>query len=72
MDVRAEIGAVVAKIAVGVGDTVGAGEALMVLEAMKMEFPVEAPVAATVSAILVNEGDMVEEDQILVSLEPTP
>lgn len=72
MEVRAEIGAVVARVSVSNGDAVEAGDALMILEAMKMEFPIEAPMAAIVTSILVNEGDMVEEDQILAHLEPAP
>jgi biotin carboxyl carrier protein len=56
------------KIRVAVGQQVAADEELVVLEAMKMESPVYASTAGTVSAILVKEGDAVSEGQVLVQL----
>ena len=56
------------KIARAVGDAVSAGEAVIILESMKMEVPVEAPVGGTVSAIRCAEGDAVEEGAILATL----
>ena len=56
------------KIRVAVGDQVAADQELVVLEAMKMESPIYAPAAGTVSAILVKEGDAVSEGQVLVQL----
>jgi acetyl-CoA carboxylase biotin carboxyl carrier protein len=41
----------------------------MVLESMKMEIPVEAPSAGTVSEIRVGEGDSVEEGDSLAILD---
>ncbi len=46
---------------VKVGDKVEKGEVIAVLEAMKMEIDVEAPCSGTISAILVNPSDTVEE-----------
>ena len=42
------------------GDAVKAGDTILILEAMKMEIPVVAPVDGTVSSIVVAEGDPVE------------
>ena len=42
------------------GDAVKAGDTILILEAMKMEIPVVAPVDGTVSSITVAEGDPVE------------
>lgn len=56
------------KIRVAVGEQVAADQELVVLEAMKMESPIYAPAAGTVSAILVKEGDAVSEGQVLVQL----
>jgi acetyl-CoA carboxylase biotin carboxyl carrier protein len=69
MQVRSEIGAVVWKIEVGVGDEVAADAVLMILESMKMEVPVTAPASGKVRSIAVAEGDVVKEDDLLVVLD---
>ena len=51
---------------VSVGDTVKAGDTLLIVEAMKVMNPIVAPTAGTVQAILVANGDPVEYDQPLV------
>ena len=57
------------KIQVKVGDAVAEGQALVILESMKMEMPVEAPGSGKVSQIHVTESQAVEEGDVLVSLE---
>lgn len=59
---------VVLKIRAAVGQQVAKDQELLVLEAMKMESPICAPEAGTVAAILVKEGDSVNEGQVLVQL----
>jgi biotin carboxyl carrier protein len=49
-------------------DRIAAGEALVVLEAMKMEHRIEASAGATVSSVLVKEGQIVASDTPLVEL----
>ncbi len=66
--VAAPMPGVVFKIRVAVGQVVAQDEELVVLEAMKMESPIYAPCAGTVSAILVKETDSVNEGQVLVQL----
>ena len=57
----------VAKVLVGEGDSVAAGDTLVILESMKMEIPVFAEEAGTVRRVSVTEGDVVQEgDQIVV------
>ena len=58
-----------AKAFVGVGDKVAAGDTLLIIEAMKVMNPIQAPVAGTVKAILVENGQPVEFDQPLVVVE---
>ncbi|ARC88431.1 biotin/lipoyl-containing protein [Rhodovulum sp. MB263] len=55
-------------VAVAVGQSVVAGEPLMVLEAMKMNTDIRAPQAGTVSAINVAPGATVTEGQVLLVL----
>ena len=57
-------------IEVTVGQTVAAGQTLLLLEAMKMEVPLEAPVPGIVRAIGAAVGDVVAEGSPLVELEP--
>ena len=55
--------------AVKVGDTVKAGQALAVMEAMKMEHTVAAPADGTVAELLYAPGDQVNEGAPLLRLE---
>ena len=55
-----------AKPFVSVGDTVSAGQTLLIVEAMKVMNPITAPAAGTVKALLVDNGQPVEFDQPLV------
>ncbi len=58
-----------AKPFVEVGQTVKVGDALCIVEAMKMMNRIEADKAGVVKAILVNDGDAVEFDETLVIIE---
>ena len=51
---------------VSVGQTVAAGDTLVIVEAMKVMNPITAPSAGTVKSILVDNGQPVEFDQPLV------
>ena len=55
-----------AKAFVNVGDTVKAGDTLLIVEAMKVMNPITAPTAGTVQSILVADAQPVEFDQLLV------
>lgn len=54
----------------GVGDVVLAGERLSVIEAMKMESNVTAPVAGRIAKIHVAAGEQIETGDLLITLEP--
>jgi acetyl-CoA carboxylase biotin carboxyl carrier protein len=68
-DVVAEMVANVWKIVVSAGDSVGVGDALVILESMKMEIPVESPVAGTVREVRVEEGGVVQEGDVIAVVE---
>jgi acetyl/propionyl-CoA carboxylase alpha subunit len=59
----------VIKVGVAPGDEVRARDALVVLEAMKMETPLVSPYDGTVKAVHVREGDRVDRGALLVELE---
>ena len=69
---RASVAGVVSRVAVAAGDTVTAGQALVCVEAMKMEMWIAAPAAATVVALHAQAGDQVAAGAVLVELEPEP
>jgi acetyl-CoA carboxylase biotin carboxyl carrier protein len=59
--IRAEMVANVWKVVAAQGDHVDDGDTLVILESMKMEIPVLAESAGTVTAMYVAEGDVVQE-----------
>ena len=61
---------VLLSLAVGEGDAVAAGQAVAVLEAMKMEFVVKAASGGIVRALAAQPGAAIAEDQPLLYLEP--
>lgn len=67
-EVTSYITGVVARIETQVGTQVEEGDVMVILESMKMEMPVEAPVAGTVASILVREGDSVLEGDVVATL----
>ncbi|MDZ7668036.1 MAG: biotin/lipoyl-containing protein [Gammaproteobacteria bacterium] len=56
-------------VSVQPGDSVSAGQVLLVIEAMKMEHSVTAPRAGTVAAVSCAEGDRVDDGVELITLE---
>ena len=59
----------IVRVAVEVGDTVQAGQGLVVMEAMKMENELRAIAAGTVKAVLAQPGTAVEKGAVLLELE---
>jgi pyruvate carboxylase subunit B len=51
------------------GDTVKAGQAVLITEAMKMETEIQSPIAGTVKAVHVGKGDRVNPGEVLVEIE---
>jgi len=68
-DVKAHITGVVFQITSKVGDSLVAGDPVIVLESMKMEIPVEAPRAGKVKEIKVAEGQTVQEGDTVAVLD---
>ena len=68
--IKVEAGAAgkIFKIEKNVGEKVAKGDAVLVLEAMKMEIPVVAPADGTVASINVSVGDTVESGALLATL----
>lgn len=62
----------VVRVAVAVGDTVSAGQGLVMIEAMKMENELRATAAGVVTAVRAIAGDAVNKGAVLVELGPLP
>jgi len=64
--VKAPLPGLILDVKVGVGDTVKVGDAVIVIETMKMENNIISPVAGTVKEIKVSNGDSVSEGVPLI------
>ena len=68
--VVAELVAAVLKVEVEVGQQVAAADSVVILESMKMEIPVLAEVAGSVVEVVVADGDVVNDGDPLVVIQP--
>ncbi|MGC9998895.1 MAG: biotin/lipoyl-containing protein, partial [Bryobacteraceae bacterium] len=66
---RSPINGIVVKIAAQAGQQIQPGDTLIVLEAMKMETNITAPVAGKISKVNVKAGDPVQSGLVLVEFE---
>ncbi|MCH5334607.1 MAG: biotin/lipoyl-binding protein [Alistipes sp.] len=67
--VKSPLPGTVLALKVNVGDTVSAGQTLLILEAMKMENNIDAPNGGVVKQILVQQGATVAEGDNLIVIE---
>jgi acetyl-CoA carboxylase biotin carboxyl carrier protein len=68
-EVRAEMVANVWKIVASQGDAVADGDTLVILESMKMEIPVLAESAGTLTELRVTEGQVVQEGDVIAVID---
>ncbi|MCZ6460362.1 MAG: acetyl-CoA carboxylase biotin carboxyl carrier protein subunit [Gammaproteobacteria bacterium] len=68
-EVESEVQGSVWKVEVAVGERVAAGDVLIILESMKMEIPVESPVAGVVSELRVTVEAAVDEEEIVAVID---
>jgi biotin carboxyl carrier protein len=64
-EIRAEMVANVWKVVANQGDAVEDGDTLVILESMKMEIPVLAEGSGTLSELRVEEGQVVQEGDVI-------
>jgi biotin carboxyl carrier protein len=65
-DIKAPMPGLIVGINVQSGDVVKKGDAVLILEAMKMENLIKAAGEGTIRTVRVNKGDRVEKNQILI------
>ena len=68
-ELRAPMPGLITRVLAEAGQRVDGGDALVVIEAMKMENELRAREPGTVAGVAVRPGDVVERDQVLVTLE---
>jgi len=68
-ELRAPMPGLVISVNVGVGQEVEEGQAVCILESMKMQMAIHAPRAGTIQQILVESDQKVEKDALLVVIE---
>lgn len=68
-DIIANMAGTIFKVLVQVEDKVEPGQDVIILESMKMEIPIQAETAGTVTEVKVKEGEFVNEGGVLVVLE---
>ncbi len=66
---RSPVSGIVMRVTAQEGQSLQAGDVLLVLEAMKMETNITAPGPGKIAAILVNAGDSVQMGQVLAEFE---
>jgi acetyl-CoA carboxylase biotin carboxyl carrier protein len=69
IEVTSEVTGNVWKVQAKVGDVLAEEDVIMILESMKMEIPIEAPVAGKLVGLSVAEEDGVDEDQVVAVIE---
>jgi biotin carboxyl carrier protein len=68
-DIKAPMPGKVIDVIVQEGDTVEKGDAILILEAMKMENVLKAEGAASIKKVLVSSSENVEKNQVLIELD---
>ena len=72
-EVRTQTAGNMWKVLVKPGDSVKSGDALFIMEVMKMEVPHEAPCDGKVTAVHVEEGtEFVDADRVVIEIEKPP
>ena len=72
VEVLSDVTGNVWKLQASAGEQLGEGDVIMILESMKMEVPVEAPVSGRLIELRVGEQDAVAEDEVVAVIESLP
>ena len=60
---------VVLEYLVKLGDQIAVDQDVVMLESMKMQIPIQSSVSGTVKALKVDEGDFVDDGDVLIEVE---
>ncbi|MGM7701063.1 biotin/lipoyl-containing protein [Pseudalkalibacillus sp. Hm43] len=68
-EIKASMAGTVLNVLVSEGENVSTGQAVLTLESMKMEIPIETTEEGEVGTVNVNVGDFVNEGDVLVVMK---
>ena len=68
--VSANIPGKIVTVEVSVGDQINEGDVILILEAMKMQNEIQAPISGTITSIQCEEGQSIEANVPLVIIQP--
>lgn len=68
-EVKATMAGSIWKILVKESDQVEAGSDIIILESMKMEIPIQSEVNGVVKKVILNEGDFVNDGDVILEIE---
>lgn len=68
-EITANMAGTVLNVLVENGESISAGQEVLMLESMKMEIPIESETAGTIKDIKVAVGDFVNEGDVLIIVE---
>jgi acetyl-CoA carboxylase biotin carboxyl carrier protein len=69
INIESEVTGTIWKLEVKAGQVVSEDDTLLIIESMKMEIPLTAPVRGKILEVKIAEGDTVTEQQVLIVLE---
>ena len=67
--IRSSMAGVVLEFLVKPGEQISVDQDVVMLESMKMQIPVQSTINGTVKALKVNEGDFVDDGDVLIEVE---
>ena len=67
--IKTEVAGRVCAIPATIGATLGSGDEILLVEAMKMEIPVTASSSGKLKSVLVKVDDVVSEEQVVAIIE---
>lgn len=68
-ELKAQMAGVVYEICVNVGDKISKGQTVIILESMKMQISFESEVDGVIKKIVVQEGEFVNEEDVLLEIQ---
>jgi biotin carboxyl carrier protein len=68
-ELKAPMPGLVLDVSINSGEAVSKGDALLILEAMKMENVIKSPTDGVIKNIIVNKGETVEKNQVILNFE---
>ncbi len=70
IDITTPMPGTIVSLSVALGEHVSAGQELAIIESMKMEVPIESESSGVISEVVVHEGAVTNEGDVIFRIEP--